>query len=304
MEKVACVIVTYNRKALLRECLDAVLSQTYPLYSVLVFNNCSTDGTELMFEEGAEYDLDIVKLINSRKNVGGAGGFSAGIKLAAEKLSCDWIWLMDDDTIPEPEALEALISASQVLKESGEAVGFLASSVYGTGGSPMNVPKLDDVPAANGYQFWHKYLEKGLVRVKEATFASVLFSADAVKKVGYPNSDYFIWGDDSEYTRRIVEEYGGGYLCGSSKVLHKRFNENKITILNENDENRIRTYRYYYRNALLNAAKYDGKLWTAVRWVYYLFLSLYLLIRPHEEHRAAKFLAVQRGMWMFLYRII
>ena len=44
--KVNCVVVTYNRLALLRECLAAIEKQTYPIHKVIVIDNCSTDGTE------------------------------------------------------------------------------------------------------------------------------------------------------------------------------------------------------------------------------------------------------------------
>lgn len=50
-EKVCAVIVTYNRKELLRECLKAVLGQTRPPDHILVVDNASTDGTLEMLRE-------------------------------------------------------------------------------------------------------------------------------------------------------------------------------------------------------------------------------------------------------------
>lgn len=40
-----CVVVTYNRLALLKECLDALDKQTYPIHKIVIVDNCSTDGT-------------------------------------------------------------------------------------------------------------------------------------------------------------------------------------------------------------------------------------------------------------------
>ncbi|MCD7808447.1 MAG: glycosyltransferase family 2 protein, partial [Erysipelotrichaceae bacterium] len=248
--KVVAIVVTYNRKELLQECLDSLLNQTYKLSSIIVFNNCSTDGTEKLFEKGSKYDNTIISLINSESNLGGAGGFSKGIEIASKK-QYDWVWIMDDDTIPDTDALEGLINSIRVLENNDETIGFLASYVYGPKGEPMNVPSIDFRPCENGYSFWYKYLDKGIVSINEATFVSILVPIDAINHVGYPIGEYFIWGDDTEYTRRLVHNYGNAWFCGKSKVLHKRFNSKKITILNEENKNRINIYKYYYRNALL-----------------------------------------------------
>ncbi|MCD8337628.1 MAG: glycosyltransferase family 2 protein, partial [Lachnospiraceae bacterium] len=262
--KVTCIVVTYNRKDLLKECLDALLAQSFLPAKIIVFNNCSTDGTEKLFESGAEYDTKLIELVNSDSNLGGAGGFSAGVKIACQG-DCDWVWIMDDDTIPEPSALEELIRSANILENNNEFVGFLASYVYGPAGEPMNVPKIDTAVTENGYSFWYKYLNYGMVRISEATFVSILVPVQAIKQVGYPIAEYFIWGDDCEYTQRLVKEYGKAYFCGCSKALHKRFNAKKISILNEENKKRIQVYRYYYRNILLNKRKYKAKMDTISR---------------------------------------
>ena len=93
------VVVTYNRKELLRECLVALRAQTRPPDHVLVVDNASTDGTlELVSEEFGE-----VELLALPENVGGAGGFHAGLERAYAS-GAEWAWLMDDDTVPQPEA--------------------------------------------------------------------------------------------------------------------------------------------------------------------------------------------------------
>lgn len=301
MEKVICVVVTYNRKELLAECLDALLAQTRLPEEIIVFNNCSSDKTEELFEKGAKYDREIIKIFNSEKNLGGAGGFSEGMRLAAEH-GADWVWLMDDDCIAQEEALEALLNSAAFLKEKEEAIGFLASCVYGVGNVPINVPRIDDTPCENGYPYWYKHLARGIVAVKEATFVSLLIPSAAIKAVGYPLAQYFIWGDDAEYTRRIVKEYAPAFLCAESRVLHKRKDTNRIDIVKDNNKERIPMYRYHYRNALLNSAKYDGKGETLLRWLYYFALSFKCLLSPKQCLHTAKFAAIQRGIWMFIFR--
>ena len=59
------IVVTYNRKELLQECIDALLAQSKPVEKILVINNASTDGTEKLFEAGAKYDLEQISLCNT-----------------------------------------------------------------------------------------------------------------------------------------------------------------------------------------------------------------------------------------------
>ncbi|MCD7883708.1 MAG: glycosyltransferase family 2 protein [Lachnospiraceae bacterium] len=303
MPCVIAVVVTYNRKELLIQCLDALLGQSVLVSRILVFNNNSTDGTEKLFEPGSKYHNEMIEVINSEKNLGGAGGFSKGMQLASEQ-ECDWIWCMDDDTIPEKTALEELLNSIKFILEQEKRISFLSSYVYGPNEEPMNVPKLRMDKCENGYSFWYKYLDKGLVPVSQATFVSILISKRAMIEVGYPIADYFIWGDDTEYTRRLIKKYGPAYLCGTSKVLHKRFNSKIISILTEDNKDRVSLYKYYFRNALANAKKFDGLLWMIIRWGFYFVQSFYCLINPKIKFGFMKFRAIQNGIWMYIFKPI
>lgn len=84
MEKVIAVIVTYNRIKLLKECLNAVLSQTYKVHKIVLIDNASTDGTADLFIKGGEYDKDVIDYRRMETNLGGAGGFYEGIKICRD----------------------------------------------------------------------------------------------------------------------------------------------------------------------------------------------------------------------------
>ncbi len=102
MNEVATVVVTYNRKELLRECIEALLKSDAPS-DIFIIDNNSTDGTK-------EYIADIVKDNDNviykhlKRNVGGAGGFSAGMNYVV-KRGYKYVWIMDDDTIVKPDTL-------------------------------------------------------------------------------------------------------------------------------------------------------------------------------------------------------
>lgn len=106
-ERVCAVVVTYNRKELLRKCLAALKSQTRKPDHILVVDNASTDGTPEMLKE----EFPQVEVLRLPENQGSAGGFHEGMNRAYEE-GWDWIWIMDDDALPEPTALERLLACS------------------------------------------------------------------------------------------------------------------------------------------------------------------------------------------------
>ncbi len=213
-ERVCAVVVTYNRKELLRECLEALRGQTRRVDHILVVDNASTDGTEEMLR--AEFpEVEVLRL---PENQGGAGGFHEGMK-RAHGMGFDWLWLMDDDTIPREDALEELLLAAERAEGVlGHKPDFLSSRALWTDGRPhpMNLQSLrGDLP-----DLLFALLEVGLAPIRGASFVSLLVRREAVEEYGYPKKGFFIWNDDVEYTYRITRK-GVGILASKSMVVHK-----------------------------------------------------------------------------------
>lgn len=255
MEKITAVVVTYNRKELLFECLDALLAQTRKVDKIILINNASTDGTVEDLTDKGYLNNKELQLVTLDTNTGGSGGFYEGMRLASQD-ECDWIWVMDDDTIPNKDALEALLNAKNSIDANAS---FYASSVFGPNGEPMNVPRVSTHKASNGYQDWYQNLSKNAVEIKEATFVSLLINKKAVVSCGLPCKDYFIWGDDAEYTMRIITHFGKAYFIGNSIVCHKRFGATNLDIRKEANKGRVKMYYYFYRNNLINRSIYSSK---------------------------------------------
>ena len=98
--RVVAVVVTWNRRELLTEAVDALRAQTLAPVEIVVVNNASTDDTAALLDSAYGDDLDVVHL---RENTGGAGGFTVGIERALGHHP-DLVWLLDDDTVPTPGA--------------------------------------------------------------------------------------------------------------------------------------------------------------------------------------------------------
>lgn len=255
-ERVQAVIVTYNRKEMLLECIESVLGQTVSMEKVIVVDNCSTDGTEGYLRERGYIDKSVIQYIRLSENAGGAGGFYEGMKYATDS-GANWIWIMDDDVLPASDALENLLSARG--KINGE-ISFLASAVRGKNGEAINVPKISRKQFQE-YIDWYEYLESGIVKVVKATFVSLLVNRKAIEKCGLPWKKFFIWGDDSEYTQRVIRDYAPAYMVGSSRVIHQRASAEALSLVKEQNKQRIPMYFYYYRNNLIGFWEYEGVLY-------------------------------------------
>lgn len=246
---VGIVVVTYNRIGLLQEVIESLRSQTFTNNKIVIVNNGSTDGTTGWLAK--QEDLIVI----NQENVGGSGGFFSGIKYVAEH-HFKYCWIMDDDVICRPTALEELVKAVEVNINAG----FVCSRVVGVDGvSAMNTPCPDARPSVNGYSdIFDLVTSHAMVKVSLATFVSVLFSIDTVYELGLPMKDYFIWGDDTEYTERI-SAIKPCYIACKSVVMHKRNMQSVLSFENEVDPKRMRNFYYFFRNQLCTARMHHGK---------------------------------------------
>ena len=212
--KIAAVVVTYNRRALLEGCLDALLRQDRPLDEILVIDNASPDDTAEMLAEKYNGRVTHVRL---EENVGGAGGFYEGIRLAYEK-GYDGIWVMDDDVEPMPDALRVLAESPAF---SDPSVGFLASLVLDSNLKAQTSPYrrfnrlMAACPAID-----EGSLEQSLVPIEAAGFLGGMIRRKAIDAVGLPLKDLFIYWDDTEFIHRISKRFGV-FLVPASKVVHR-----------------------------------------------------------------------------------
>ena len=237
MTRIAAVVVTYNRCALLQRCVEHIRAQKVPAgvqLDVVVVDNASTDDTLYTLTPFIEDGL--VNYYNTGSNLGGAGGFAYGINVAVE-AGYDLLWIMDDDCLPEPGALDALLSAADKLDDWG----FLSSVVKWTDGSicAMNVQRH---PLFKNIEDFSPEIQPASL----ASFVSLLVPAAVVREVGLPHAEFFIWTDDWEFTRRISRKHPC-YVVGGSQVTHASITNNPGNIFTDPEE-RLGRYNYIYRN--------------------------------------------------------
>ena len=257
--RVVAVVVAYNRRDLLAEVLAALAVQESRVARVVVVDNASTDGSADVARAAGE-SVDLVEL---PRNTGGAGGFAAGMAVALADHRPDWLWLMDDDTVPGPGALRELLAAAADTDSvvAGSRVEWFDGTEH-----PMNTPRAKPF-ATRGER--EAAARRGVVPVRSTSFVSMLVRADVVREIGLPIADYFIWNDDFEYSTRALRGRRGVHVP-ASVVVHK------TRVLGSTDADPGARFYYEVRNKLWmfrrshSLAPWEKVLYggsSAVRWM-------------------------------------
>jgi GT2 family glycosyltransferase len=241
--RICALVVTFNRKALVLECLSALRRQTYPLTAICLVNNASSDGTaDALYEAGylsaptseaslggAFSDFNVVPAagggtiavhyLQTSTNCGGAGGFSEAMRMA-RRFGYDGYWLMDDDAVAAPDALAALMQCWEEPQTAAVACAVvshaqLALMHRGFFDFRFNnvFPMAHRVVPAAGYR-------EGPLDIDMASFVGLLVKAGAARAAGLPCRRFFIQHDDTEYCIRLREQ-GRIVLVPAAVIDHR-----------------------------------------------------------------------------------
>lgn len=186
-ENVYAIVVTFNRLPLLQKTLDGLQAQTHKLSKIVVVNNDSTDGTKEWLAQ--QHWVDAIH----QENVGGAGGFHAGVKHAIE-AGADWVWLMDDDVIPETDCLEMLLRHKDISHCLNpvhlNSDGSLSDEERWFDATNCAIINLYNQSYLHGKKIWFRNL---------GSFEGMVIARDVVEKIGYPDPRFFVAHDDLIY---------------------------------------------------------------------------------------------------------
>jgi len=201
----SAVVVTRNRKLLLAECVEAILFQTVAPDKLYIMDQASDDGTESHLESLGLLQNIRVCYIRSDTNQGGAGGFYWGMKRAHDD-GAKWIWIMDDDAIPDNSAALKMMEMTRFPK------------VLAVGNQKLNrFHKVDSnhIVKMPGYDDEVPYQ-----RLEFSSFVGLLVSRQAIDLIGLPKKELFFQEDDREYCDRILR-HGDIAFSAESIIVHK-----------------------------------------------------------------------------------
>lgn len=200
-ETVAVVVVTHNRADLLVGMLDGLAAQTHAPDAVIVIDNGSTDHTREVLDGRTDLPLEVV----TQENLGGAGGFHRGVRTAYER-GFDRIWLMDDDVVPAPDCLAALMAVDEdcLIAVRQDLSGALVekAAVEFDLRNPLAIrPKRSTVDST----YADRASMPPLVEVQNVAFEGFLVRRSVVAEIGFPDPAFFIFYDDVDFAVRARE---------------------------------------------------------------------------------------------------
>jgi GT2 family glycosyltransferase len=198
---VSLIVVNWNGKAYLNECLSVLSDQTYSPYEIIVVDNGSTDGSGDFLSQNFPH----VKLVQLTENHGFAGGNAKGLEVAKG----EYIALLNNDTRAEKDWLEALIQPML----DDPAIGICASKLIVTATGRLE-------SAGDGLTTWGVGLKRGFEQdpgiytakghVFGASAAACLYRRKMLDAIGFLDSDFFFNDEDTDLNFRAQL---GGWKC-------------------------------------------------------------------------------------------
>jgi GT2 family glycosyltransferase len=198
-ETVAVVVVTYNRADMLERMLAGLEALETRPDAVYVVDNASTDHTRKVLDRATNAGLVPMHLA---ENLGGAGGFHAGLR-AAHEAGFDRFWLMDDDVVPAPDCLTVLLAqdAACLMAVREDLDGHLVekAAVRFDLRNPLSLrPKTASVEST----YRSRAAMPARVQIENVAFEGFLVRREVVDAIGLPDPAYFIFYDDVDFAVR------------------------------------------------------------------------------------------------------
>lgn len=215
--KVSIIILNWNGKEDTLECLQSLYQISYPNYEIILVDNGSTDDSVEVFKE----KYPEIKLIQNNENLGFAEGNNIAIRYVLEILKPDYILLLNNDTVVDPDFLDELVQTA----ETDPNIGVLGPTIYdykpprslqSTGskilwnhGDAINLTYEADVKAGTPKE------------VDAVTGCALLTKSEVFKKIGGLNKNYFAYFEEIEWCVRARKAMYKIIYVPQGKIWHK-----------------------------------------------------------------------------------
>ena len=267
----ASVTVAYNGESVLENNLEGIHLQTRRVDEIIVVDNASRDDTVLRLR--SKYPE--VTVLSLPENRGVGGGLEAGLAYAALQKQYDWVWIFDQDSVPEPCALEQLLSGLHHLNGTGESIAVLA---------PQCVHRRTGMTTYGLAWRGARLLPTSPNKDQPVTFmdtaitSGCLVRSSAIEAVGLPRADFFMDFVDHEHCLRMRRSGFNIAIVRDSRIQHALGEPAKFSFLgrtvywSDHDpwreyymtRNRVYTLWQYYSRPAVKALELCGLIRHAV----------------------------------------
>jgi rhamnopyranosyl-N-acetylglucosaminyl-diphospho-decaprenol beta-1,3/1,4-galactofuranosyltransferase len=214
------VVLAHSRAAELDRVLQALADQTRPPDHVFVVDSDATPEVREVIERWRAAD-DRIEVVDLGRNGGSAGGFAAGLNAAAKRPGTAWIAAFDDDATPALDAIELVLGAAAELDVSKVgAIGAASQDEHGEMAWSLYVEGHSE-PARDAEELKAIAAGRKSLPVSELAWHALLFPVEAVRRVGPPREELFMWYEDVEYGWRLRRAGLGLHVVPEAVVHHR-----------------------------------------------------------------------------------
>ncbi|WP_417879642.1 glycosyltransferase [Vibrio sp.] len=200
--KIASIVVTYNRCHLLTKTLASLVKQNVD--TIYVIDNNSKDETYNVVSAWADKTKGRVRYVNTGANLGGAGGFALGCKLALEsEEKFTHVWFSDDDVTFHHDCLEKLtpyLDKKTILQPMRYDIKGQNAEQSSTDVDLKSVWILNH--KRNSIKDTHEKYNKEPFEIDFMPFEGPIVPIPVLKFTGLPDELYFIFSDDLDFALR------------------------------------------------------------------------------------------------------
>lgn len=213
--QIAAVVVTYQREPELTRLLQSLEVSTLRPSQIIIVDHAAQTSTQRLI---AKFDLN-THYIASPENPGPGAGWKRGMEMAlVQQLATTHFLVLDDDVVLPPDALEKLEKATEqaaitcpMLLNSNENIWAFPEPK-----EPLLRKKIRQIHTADKSI---ATLGTSPIPFVWCTGACVLIRRDAVDAVGFHRTDFWMLGEDLEYSMRLAA-FGGGLFLPDVFVPH------------------------------------------------------------------------------------
>lgn len=291
--KVTAVTIMYgDRWKFLSQVVIAVMRDQHITKFVIVDNGAAVKG---QIQERVKQYGDRVVVLETGKNLGSAGGFAKGIEYA-RTTDCDFVYLLDDDSVPEDNSVSMFMETLKLFPDKKIVLSGNRHTVLDNKEVFYKRSILDDTPRGTFFEVFSfrkimhffalffiqnkKHLKRGpfipIIPTEAFIYGGAFIPIEAVRNAPLPDASLFLYGDDIEYSWNIKKLGYQSYLGVHPRLndVDHTFGENGSHIFSQFDKKTL-DFKVYYR--LRNMVRLSIRHSPQANWVLFLNIMFWTL---------------------------
>ena len=216
---VAIILLNWNGMSDTIECLQSITKIAYPNYKIVVVDNASEDGSC----EVIRNQFPQIQIIKNANNLGFAEGSNVGIRHGI-KEGCEYVLLLNNDTIVEPGFLSSLVHIAETKPNVGmigpKIIDYYSGKIQSVGGLINKMNFRNPFVSEGAGQDDHQQFAS-LKTCKWLTGCCLLIPANVLLDVGLFNPSFFAYYEDVDLSLRIRASGYDLIYCPESCIRHK-----------------------------------------------------------------------------------